>query len=212
MWRFYYAPGAISLAPHIILNELNINYEPIVVKVADNLTRNYATAEFLDINPCGLVPVLQTEKFILTESVAISLYLIEQFPQPELSPKKDSFEYARVLEWLCWLATDAYRVISTYLRPEHLTNDTSTTQILRNFARSQIYLLAEHIEWRLSQDAKNRMSFLLVDIFLFVYFRLFQSIGVYMSRYRMWTEIVGKTRTRTAVMRTLIVEGVDITI
>lgn len=56
------------------------------------------------------------------------------------------------------------------------------------------------------------MSFSLVDIILFVYFRLFQSIGVYMYRYRMWTEIVGKTRTRTAVMRTLIVEGVDITI
>lgn len=212
MWRFYYAPGAISLAPHIILNELNVKYEPIVVKVADNLARNYATAEFLDINPCGLVPVLQTEKFILTESVAISLYLFEQFPQTEFLPKKESFEYARVLEWLCWLATDAHRVISTYIRPEHLTNDISTTQVLRSFARSQIYLLAEHIEWRVSQDAKNRMNFLLVDIFLLVYFRLFKSLGINMSRYRMWTNIVGETRARAAVMRTLIVEGVDIVI
>lgn len=212
MWRFYYAPGAISLAPHIILNELNFKYEPIVVKVADNLARNYATAEFLDINPCGLVPVLQTDDFTLTESVAISLYLIEQFPQTDFLPKKESLEYARVLEWLCWLATDAHRVISTYIRPEHLTNDISTTKILRDFARSQVYLLAEHIEWRVSQDTKNGMKSLLVDIFLVVYFRLFQSLGVNMSRYRMWTEIVGETRTRTAVVRTFIVEGIDIMI
>lgn len=67
MWRFYYASGTISLAPHIILNELNVKYEQIVVKVADNLVRNYAAAEFLDINPFGLVPVLQTDDFTLTE-------------------------------------------------------------------------------------------------------------------------------------------------
>lgn len=88
-------------------------------------------------------------------------------------PKKESLDYARVLEWLCWLATDAHRVISTYIRPEHLTNDISTTQILRDFARSQVYLLAEYIECRVSQDTKNGMGSLLVDIFLVVYFRLF---------------------------------------
>ncbi|MFQ8213613.1 glutathione S-transferase family protein [Klebsiella pneumoniae] len=202
--------GAISLAPHILLNELNVEYEPIAVKVADNLVRNFATAEFLEINPCGLVPVLHTDEFILTEAVAISLYLIEQFPNSALLPTKRSFDYARVLELLCWLATDAHRVISTYFRPEHVTSDISVTRALRSFARSQFYLLAEHIEARISQDVKNGIDLKLVGIFLLVYFRQFEAVGIDMSRYPMWSAIVKKTRGRTAVLKTMVVEGIDV--
>lgn len=43
MLRLYYAPGTISLAPHIILNELNLCFELVRVEVADNRLKNYKT-------------------------------------------------------------------------------------------------------------------------------------------------------------------------
>ena len=45
-------------------------------------------AEYLAINPQGLVPALEHEGALLTQSLAIIEYLDEQFPTPPLLPKR----------------------------------------------------------------------------------------------------------------------------
>ena len=87
-YRLFHSPGACSLAPHIVLEELGIAYEPVRVVIAEGANRK---PEYLGINPRGRVPALgikdeQGER-VLTESVAIAVYLARRHPSPSLLPE-----------------------------------------------------------------------------------------------------------------------------
>ena len=60
--------------------------------------------DFLKINPAGQVPVLIDGDLVLTESVAISIYLGEKYPHKHLLPA-DEREKADVYEWLLFATT-----------------------------------------------------------------------------------------------------------
>ena len=51
MFTLFYAPGACSLAPHVVLEWIGEPYEAKRVR--------YQSAELLAVNPAGSVPVLQ---------------------------------------------------------------------------------------------------------------------------------------------------------
>src|SRR4051794_678268 len=76
--KLFYAPGACSLAPHIVLEETGAAYEPVHVALAKGEQR---TPEYLRINPKGRVPALAEGDWALTENPAILRYLARRFPQ-----------------------------------------------------------------------------------------------------------------------------------
>ena len=53
-YRLFHSPGACSLAPHIVLEELGIAYEPVRVVIAEGANRK---PEYLGINPPKAVEV-----------------------------------------------------------------------------------------------------------------------------------------------------------
>ena len=55
MLTLYYAPGACSMASHVVLEESGEKYEPRKVDLAGGEQR---TDAYLKINPLGRVPVL----------------------------------------------------------------------------------------------------------------------------------------------------------
>ncbi|SKC03780.1 glutathione S-transferase N-terminal domain-containing protein [Sphingopyxis flava] len=66
--KFFYIPGACSVASHIALEECDADYEGVAVDVFRGDTSSH---EFLAISPRGFVPVLQTEDGAITENTAI---------------------------------------------------------------------------------------------------------------------------------------------
>src|SRR5258707_14911310 len=58
MLTLYYAPGACSMAAHIVLEESGEKYEPRKVDLAGGEQR---TEAYLKLNPQGRVPVLGLE-------------------------------------------------------------------------------------------------------------------------------------------------------
>jgi len=52
--KLYYSPGACSLAPHIILEDIAKPYEIELVSTMDGSTQK---AEYLEITPKGRVPL-----------------------------------------------------------------------------------------------------------------------------------------------------------
>ena len=66
------------------LQELGADFEPIRVNLAAG---EQGRPEFLKINPAGKIPVLVDGDLVLTESVAIVLYLAEKYSDRGLLPR-----------------------------------------------------------------------------------------------------------------------------
>ncbi len=72
--KLYYSPGACSLAAHIILNEVNVDFDIERVDLKTHKTEK--GADYYEINPKGYVPALEINPgLILTENVsAIAIF------------------------------------------------------------------------------------------------------------------------------------------
>src|SRR6266508_6851604 len=77
MLTLYYAPGACSMAAHIVLEESGEKYQPQQVDLAKGEQR---TEAYLKIHPLGRVPALRLDSGEpLAENTAILPYLGKRF-------------------------------------------------------------------------------------------------------------------------------------
>src|SRR2546428_12517404 len=74
--------------------------------------------EFLAVIPAGKVPVLVDDDLVLSESVAIVLYLAEKYPQKG-SPPADLRARAEVNRWLLFTVTELEQPIWRIARHTH---------------------------------------------------------------------------------------------
>jgi glutathione S-transferase len=72
-------PGAHRA--HIALSELNVPFEEEIIDLS--VPR---TAEYLEVNPRGLVPSLKYDGHVLTESAIVASFLADAFPAGGLVP------------------------------------------------------------------------------------------------------------------------------
>ena len=103
--KLYFHPVSTASRPvALFCAEAKISYEPIVV---DLMTGAHHKEPFIGLNPNALVPVLDDDGFILTESSAILKYLADKVDSPAYP--KDAKARARVNERMDWLNTNHYR-------------------------------------------------------------------------------------------------------
>lgn len=99
--QLYYAPGTISVAVAIALEEAGLDYEPIKISFADQEQMSPAYAQ---INPKGRVPALAVDGGILTETGALLDYIADIAPEAGLRPS-DPILAARMREVMYYLAS-----------------------------------------------------------------------------------------------------------
>src|SRR5690242_15691269 len=123
MLKLYHSPGACSLAPHILLEELGLPYELELVSIPAGKTK---TAEYLAINPKGRVPALVTEEGeVLTEVPAVSWYLAQLGTSPVLFPH-NRLAAARCLEWFNWLSGTLHAMaFGQFWNPQRFLSDSN---------------------------------------------------------------------------------------
>lgn len=114
--KLYFSPGACSLSPHIVLNELGLEYTLERVDFATKRTKG--GADYLTVNPKGYVPALEIDgATVLTEGPAIVQYLADQKPESGLAPKAGTMERYRLQEWLNFISTELHKGYSPLFRP-----------------------------------------------------------------------------------------------
>lgn len=91
-----------SLRARWTLQELGVPFETATVNL---IKGEHRTPEFLKLNPAGKLPVLEDGELVLTESVAIALYLGEKYPEKKLVPS-DPRGRAELDRWLLYTATE----------------------------------------------------------------------------------------------------------
>jgi len=84
------------------LQELGVDFEAVTVNL---MAGEHRRLEFLAINPAGKVPVLVDGDTVLTESVAIVVYLADKYPEKGFLPA-DLGGRAEAIRWLLFTATE----------------------------------------------------------------------------------------------------------
>ena len=114
--KLYYAPGACSVSPHIVLRESGLKFDIEKVNLAEGKTET--GADFKAINPKSQVPTFQLDDgSILTEGAVIVQYIADHAPNSGLIPPAGSMDRYRVQEWLNFTASELHKNIAPLFRP-----------------------------------------------------------------------------------------------
>ena len=114
--KLFYAPGACSLSPHIVLRELGL---PFTLEAVDLKTKKTGSgADFTAINPKGYVPALQLDDGeVLTEGPAITQYLADKHAPGKLAPASGTVERARLNGHLTFIGTELHKGFGPLFNP-----------------------------------------------------------------------------------------------
>lgn len=99
--QLYYAPGTISVAVAIALEEAGLDYEAIKIDFA---SKEQTSPAYAQINPKSRVPALAVDGGILTETGALLDYIADIAPDADLRPT-DPVLLARMREVMYYLAS-----------------------------------------------------------------------------------------------------------
>jgi glutathione S-transferase len=146
--KLYEFPPTRSIRARWTLQELGVDFEAIEVNL---IAGDHHRPEFRKINPAGKVPALVDGDFVVTESVAIALYLAEKYPQKRLLPT-DLRQRAEVDRWLLFTVTELeqplQRIVShTSLYPEALRRPSEVDLAGREF-KEMAAVLEGHMQGR----------------------------------------------------------------
>ncbi len=146
--RLYEFGPTRSIRARWTLQELGVGFEAIPV---DLRAGEHHTSAFLALNPAAKVPVLVDGDRVVTESVAIVLYLAEKYPDRKLLPT-DLGERGQCYRWLLFAATELEQPLwriarHTRLYPEH-ERLPADVDIARREFREMAAVLETHMSGR----------------------------------------------------------------
>lgn len=204
--RLYYSPGACSMAPHIVLEEIGAPYESERVILAKGA---HMTPEYAEINRWRRVPVLETEGERLTEAGPIMIYLADDAPAANLLPPVGSMARARALEYASWLASSVHIAFAAIWRPRRfLPEGDPSDAALKQTGIETVRGFFADIEARMAHDWALPGGYSIIDPYLAVFYRWGNRIGLDMKAYPRWTEWTARMRARPAVAKVMAEEGV----
>lgn len=203
----YYSPGACSLAPHIVLEELGVPYEAVKISTAEGQQRS---PEYLKINPRGRVPTLVVDGKVLVENVAILTFLGGGFPERGLWPRT-TWDQAKALSTMAWLADTVHPAFAHIYRPERYVEGPACIEAVKSAGRATFGECLEEID-RLVAGKKwaagSRYS--VVDAYLVVFYRWGNRNAFPVRNLAHYTALVGRVLARPAVKRVMAGEGITL--
>ena len=208
MIKLYYSPGACSLAPHIVLEELGIAYEPVLVSIKDG---EHKKADFLKVNPKARVPALNVDGKVLTENVAILTYLGGGYAERGLWPK-ETWKQAEALSLMAWLSSSVHIAFAGVFRPERFSSDVPAHAAIGATCRATIEKYFADIDKLLTgRTFAMGGQYTVCDPYLLVFYRWGNRIGLPMKeRFPVWAKHAQRVASRPTVKRVLEAEGIEI--
>jgi glutathione S-transferase len=197
--KLYYAPHACSLAPHIVLRELDLPFELIRI---DNTTKRTASGDdFLAINPKGYVAALQLDNGqVLTEGPAILQYLVDLRPEANLAAENGTFERVRLQEWLNFISTEIHGGLG-WLFSSQFPDEVKVLIKEKLFTRFAV--LCQTLE---RQDYLMADGFSIADAYLFTVLRWARLFAIDLNQWPALARFQARVDERSAVKKALAAE------
>jgi len=114
--KLFYAPGACSHAPHILLREAGLDF---TIEKVDLATKKTETgADFRTVNPHGYVPALQLDNgAVVTEVAVINQYIADRVPAKKLAPANGTPERYTLQSWLNFISSEVHKQLGAMFNP-----------------------------------------------------------------------------------------------
>ena len=164
MLRLYYAPGACSMAAHIVLEEGAEAYEAKRVDLAKGEQRS---AAYLKVNPQGRVPALQLDSGeAVSENTAILPFLGKRYG---LWPKEPVAE-ARAMSTIGFFAASVHPAHAHISRPERYASDSALYPNIQETGRKAFHDYLKQIDARLAGRQWLGEDYSVLDPYAFVFY------------------------------------------
>jgi glutathione S-transferase len=197
--KLYYAPGACSQAPHIILHETGLTHDSVKVDLKEKRTedgRDYRT-----INPKGSVPALELDNGeVLTENAVVLQYLGDRPGSGDFLPPPGDFRRYRVLEWVNYITTELHKGFAPLFKAD-------AGEEVKAFARKQVADKLDHVEEKLAGPYLMGGTMTLGDAYLFVITGWADKVLGGLDRWPRLSEFRRRMSERPAVRQVLKFEG-----
>jgi glutathione S-transferase len=210
MMKLYYAPGACSLGPHILLEEVGARF---VLSRVDLSANQQNSPEYLRINAKARVPALDDGGFILTEAPAILRYVAARHPAAGLWPW-DPREEGRCAEWLNWLSSTLHVAFAQVRRASRYAAEPRAVEDVAATAKKTCGELWHAVDTKIGKGPwaiGERYS--VADPYLLVYWTWGRgpALAFDMARdFRHWTAHARRMAGRPAVQRAFATEGLTL--
>jgi glutathione S-transferase len=191
----YFAPGACSLAAHIVLEESGEKYEAKRVDLAKGEQR---TEAYLKIHPLGRVPALILDSGEpLTENTAILPYLGKRFG---LWPK-DAAGDARALSLIGFFATSVHPAHAHVARPERYATDASYFPNIQEQGRKTFHTHLQQVDSMLAGRQWLSDAYSALDPYAFTFYTWGVRRELPMAELKNYTALKDRMLLRPAVRR-----------
>jgi len=131
----YYAPNTCALAPYITLTEANAKFE---VRPLNFGIGQQNSPEYLSLNPKHKVPLLVVDGQVLSESVAIQIWVARNFPQAKLLPA-DPWQELKAISLMAWCSSGIHPFLFRIFAPARACDLPNSADSVRQLAAEQLF-------------------------------------------------------------------------
>ena len=193
MLTLYYAPGACSMAAHIILEESGEKYQPQKMDLAKGEQK---TPEYMKIHPMGRVPALKLDNGEpLVENTAILPYLGKRFgvwPSDQLGE-------AKALSLIGFLAASVHPAHAHFNRPERYATDQLAFPSIKETGLKSFHGYLKEIDGKLAGREWFSDSYSVLDPYGLVFYVWGVRRGLPMPELKNYTAFKDRMAKREAV-------------
>ena len=198
--KLYFAPGACSLSPHIVLRESGVNFDLEQVNNQEKKTKS--GTDYWTINPKGQVHVLELDNGDrLTEGPVIVQYIADRKPESGLVPPCGAPERYRVQEWLNFTTSELHKSFGPLFRP-------TTPDAYKTISKEN---LGKRFDWIDKQLAGRQYlmgeKFTVADAYLFTVLRWSSRVEIDLAKWPNLKAYVDRVAARPKVQEAMKAEG-----
>ena len=198
--KLYFAPGACSLAPHIVLREAGYSFDLEQVDTKEKKTKS--GNDYWSISSKGQVPVLELDNGErITEVPVIVQYLADQKADFGLAPPNGSMERVRVQEWLNFTTSEIHKSLGLFFRP-------TTPADFKVITKEHV---GKRFDWLNTQLAGKQYvtgdKFTVADAYLFTVLRWTAFVNIDLGKWPNVKAFVDRVAARPKVQEAMRAEG-----
>lgn len=204
MLTLFYAPGACSMAAHIVLEESGETYQPQRMDLSKGEQK---TAEYLKIHPQGRVPALKLDDGSpLAENTAILPYLGKRFGMWPTDPIKE----AQALSLIGFFAASVHPANAHLGRPERYTEDASAFPGIQAMGKKTFHEYLKQVDALYARREWLSDKYSVLDPYAFVFYSWGVKRELPMAELKSYTALKDRMLARPAVQRVVSNEGVKL--